>query len=117
MHRFRSIWLALVGGAFIVTLSLSVALGADPADETDGNRGQTISGFVHSLIFDQDDPARCLGLGGAHESRAHRRVQAGVSDDHQPDAGQRRLGEPVPHLGSEGLLGRSAREVHRHGVW
>lgn len=57
MHRFRSIWLALVGGAFIVTLSLSVALGADPADETDGNRGQTISGFVHSLIFDQDDPA------------------------------------------------------------
>src|SRR5688572_31873991 len=57
MHRFRSIWLALMGGAIIVTLSLSVALGADPADETDGNRGQTISGFVHSLIFSQDDPA------------------------------------------------------------
>ena len=57
MHRFRSIWLALMGGAVIVTLSLSVALGADPADETDGNRGQTISGFVHSLIFSQDDPA------------------------------------------------------------
>src|SRR5688572_20257260 len=57
MHRFRSIWLALMGGAVIVTLSLSVALGADPADETDGNRGQTISGFVHSLIFAQDDPA------------------------------------------------------------
>jgi hypothetical protein len=57
MHRFRSIWLALMGGAVIVTLSLSVALGADPADETDGNRGQTISGFVHSLIFTQDDPA------------------------------------------------------------
>ena len=59
MHRFRSTWLALVGGAVIVALSLSVAIGADPVneDEADANRGQTISGFVHSLIFAQDDPA------------------------------------------------------------
>ena len=54
MHKFRSTWLALIGGAFLVTLSISAAFGADP-DEIDGNRGQTIAAFVHSLVFAHDD--------------------------------------------------------------
>ena len=57
MNKFRSTWLALMGGAILVTLSISAAFGADPVDETESNRGQTIAGFVHSLIFTQDDPA------------------------------------------------------------
>ena len=56
MHRLRERWVALLGGALLVTLSVSTAFGADPADETDGPRGQTIAGFVHSLIFTQDEP-------------------------------------------------------------
>ena len=56
MHKFRSTWLALIGGAFLVTLSISAAFGADPADETDGNRGQTIAAFVHTLVFGEDEP-------------------------------------------------------------
>jgi hypothetical protein len=49
MQRLRGSWLALLGAALLVLFSISVALGADP--ETDENRGQSISGFVHSLIF------------------------------------------------------------------
>ena len=56
MHRLRERWVALLGGALLVTLSVSTAFGADPADETDGPRGQTIAGFVHSLIFTEDEP-------------------------------------------------------------
>jgi hypothetical protein len=49
MQRLRGSWLALLGAALLVLFSISVAVGADP--ETDTNRGQSISGFVHSLIF------------------------------------------------------------------
>ncbi len=55
MHKFRSTWLALIGGAFLVTLSISAAFGADPADET-SNRGQTIAGFVHDLVLGDNAP-------------------------------------------------------------
>ena len=55
MYKFRSTWLALIGGAFLVTLSISAAFGADPADET-SNRGQTIAGFVHDLVLGDNAP-------------------------------------------------------------
>lgn len=51
MQRFRSTWLALVGGAFLVALSVSAAFGADPGS----NRGQTIASFVHELVFGGDE--------------------------------------------------------------
>jgi hypothetical protein len=54
MQRFRSTWLALVGGALLITLSVSAAFGADPVD-SEGNRGQTVAAFVHELIFGADD--------------------------------------------------------------
>ena len=57
MHRLRERWVALLGGALLVTLSVSTAFGADPEDELDGPRGQTIASFVHSLIFTEDEPA------------------------------------------------------------
>lgn len=49
MQRLRGSWLALIGASLLVLFSISVAVGADP--ESDTNRGQSISGFVHSLIF------------------------------------------------------------------
>ena len=55
MHKFRSTWLALIGGAFLVTLSISAAFGADPADDT-SNRGQTIAAFVHDLVLGDNAP-------------------------------------------------------------
>src|SRR5688572_3693405 len=57
MHRLRERWVALLGGALLVTLSVSAAFGADPEEQVDGPRGQTIAGFVHSLIFTEDEPA------------------------------------------------------------
>ena len=53
MHRLRTTWLALAGGALLVTLSVSTAFGAPP--EKDGPPGQTVSGFVHELIFGSDE--------------------------------------------------------------
>ena len=50
MHRLRSTWAALIGGAFLVTLSVSAAFGAPPTGE-DAPRGQTVAGFVHELVF------------------------------------------------------------------
>ncbi|MGI8999895.1 MAG: hypothetical protein ACR2GO_09340, partial [Candidatus Limnocylindria bacterium] len=58
MQRFRSTWLALIGGALLVTLSISAAFGAAPSGTTDATRGQTIAAFVHELVFgsaDQND--------------------------------------------------------------
>ncbi|MEO6579101.1 MAG: hypothetical protein ABIO99_09430 [Candidatus Limnocylindria bacterium] len=52
MQRFRNSWLALVGGAILVTLSVSAAFGSAPSASADGTRGQTIAGFVHGLLFD-----------------------------------------------------------------
>lgn len=53
MRQFRSTWLALVGGALLIALSVSAAFGADPADP-EGNRGQTVAAFVHDLVFGSD---------------------------------------------------------------
>ncbi len=54
MQRMRTTWLALVGGALLLALSVSAAIGAPPTD-TDGPRGQTISAFVHELIFGSEE--------------------------------------------------------------
>jgi hypothetical protein len=53
MHRLRTAWLALMGGALLVTLSVSTAFGAPP--EKDGPPGQKVSGFVHELIFGSEE--------------------------------------------------------------
>lgn len=50
MHRFRESWLALFGGILLLTLSVSSVFGAPPTD-AEGNRGQSISTFVHALVF------------------------------------------------------------------
>lgn len=50
MHRFREHWLALFGGILLLTLSVSSVFGAPPTD-AEGNRGQSISTFVHTLVF------------------------------------------------------------------
>ena len=57
MERFRNTWLAIVGGAILVTLSVSAAFGAAPSGASDSTRGQTIAGFVHGLIFDAGQDA------------------------------------------------------------
>jgi hypothetical protein len=54
MQRLRGSWLALLGAALLVLFSVSVAVGADPA--TSDNPGQSIAGFVHSLIFGEQAP-------------------------------------------------------------
>ena len=54
MQRLRSTWLALMGGALLVTLSVSAAFGAPPTG-TDGPRGQTVASFVHELVFGADE--------------------------------------------------------------
>jgi hypothetical protein len=53
MHRLRTTWLALAGGALLVTLSVSTAFGAPP--EKDGPPGHKVSGFVHELIFGSEE--------------------------------------------------------------
>jgi hypothetical protein len=50
MPTFRRTWLALVGGALLLALSVSAAFGAPPTGE-DGPRGRSVSAFVHELIF------------------------------------------------------------------
>jgi len=55
MERFRNTWVALLGGALLVTLSVSAAFGAGPSGTEDGTRGQTIAGFVHTLVFGSDE--------------------------------------------------------------
>ena len=54
MQRLRSTWLALVGGALLIALSVSTAFGAPPT-EKDEPRGQKVSGFVHELIFGSEE--------------------------------------------------------------
>jgi hypothetical protein len=63
MPTLRRTWLALVGGALLLAFSVSAAFGAPPTEE-DGPRGQSVSAFVHELIFgsepadeDQDEDA------------------------------------------------------------
>ena len=55
MQRFRSTWLALIGGAVLITLSVSAAFGAAPANTREATRGQTIAAFVHELVFGADE--------------------------------------------------------------
>src|SRR5687768_7565563 len=54
MQKLRSTWLALMGGAFLVALSVSAAFGAPPTG-TDGPRGQTVAALVHELVFGADE--------------------------------------------------------------
>ena len=53
MSRFRTHWLALFGGATLIALSLSTAMGAKP--DAGENRGQQVSAFVHSLGGDVEE--------------------------------------------------------------
>lgn len=55
MTRFRSHWLALLGGALLLALSVSSAFGAKPVGD-DPNRGQQVSTFVHDLVFGSEEP-------------------------------------------------------------
>ena len=55
MTRFRRHWLALLGGALLLALSVSSAFGAKPAGD-DPNHGQQVSTFVHTLVFGNDEP-------------------------------------------------------------
>ena len=55
MQRFRSTWLAVTGGALLITLSVSAAFGAAPANTRDATRGQTIAAFVHELVLGADE--------------------------------------------------------------
>ena len=57
MQRFRSTWLALMGGALLIVLSVSAAFGANPSGTAEGTRGQTIAAFVHDLVFGSDELA------------------------------------------------------------
>lgn len=56
MKRMRTTWMALMGGILLVTLSVSAAFGAPPTAADGQNRGQTVAGFVHELVFGQDTP-------------------------------------------------------------
>lgn len=47
MSKFRSHWLALLGGVALIALSMSTAFAGKP-DGT--NRGLQVSAFVHSLV-------------------------------------------------------------------
>jgi hypothetical protein len=49
MSRFRTHWLALLGGVALLSLSISSVLGNSPASG-DPNRGQQVSTFVHQLL-------------------------------------------------------------------
>jgi len=54
MSRFRSRWLALFGGATLIALSLTSALGAKP--EADSNAGLQVSPFVQNLGDEVEEP-------------------------------------------------------------
>lgn len=53
MRRFRTHWLALLGAALLLALSVSSAFGAHP--EHSDNRGNQVSSFVHELLFGTDE--------------------------------------------------------------
>jgi hypothetical protein len=53
MSRFRTRWLALVGAMLLIALSASSAFGAHPSHSD--NRGNSVSAFVHSLLFGTDE--------------------------------------------------------------
>jgi hypothetical protein len=55
MTRFRTHWLALLGGTLLLALSVSSAFGAKPVGDGP-NRGQQVSTFVHELVFGSEEP-------------------------------------------------------------
>ncbi|MEO7332909.1 MAG: hypothetical protein ABIZ71_03090, partial [Gemmatimonadales bacterium] len=60
MSRFRTHLMALLGGAMLLALSISGALGHASSGDFGGgarNHGQTVSDFVHSLAFGDEDAA------------------------------------------------------------
>jgi len=57
MRRLRESWLALGGSALIVALSITSALGADPAFDPAGTVGEQVSEFARSLAPGQNTDA------------------------------------------------------------
>jgi hypothetical protein len=60
MSRFRTHLMALLGGAMLLALSVSGALGHASSGDFGGgakNHGQAVSAFVHSLVFGDEDAA------------------------------------------------------------
>ena len=60
MSRFRTHLMALLGGAMLLALSVSGALGHASSGDFGGgarNHGQAISYYVHSLVFGYEDAA------------------------------------------------------------
>ena len=84
MQRLRSTWLALMGGALLVTLSVSAAFGAPPND-TDGPRGQTIAGFVHELVFGSDEETDDDALVNEDEEEDEELAEELVTEDEVVD--------------------------------
>ncbi|MGH2444543.1 MAG: hypothetical protein ACRDGD_00660 [Candidatus Limnocylindria bacterium] len=78
MQRFRGRWLAMMGGILLLTLSVSTAFGADPAQGE--NRGQTISAFVHELLFGANEPEE--ELEDESELEGEEAIETEESDTH-----------------------------------
>lgn len=60
MSRLRTHLMALLGGAILLTLSVSSALGHASSGDFGGgatNHGQAVSAFVHGLVFGDEDAA------------------------------------------------------------
>jgi hypothetical protein len=60
MSRFRTHLMALLGGAMLLALPVSGALGHASSGDFGGgakNHGQAVSAFVHSLVFGDEDAA------------------------------------------------------------
>jgi hypothetical protein len=79
MQKLRSTWLALMGGAFLLALSVSAAFGAPPTG-TDGPRGQTVAAFVHELVFGADEDTDADELVNETEDEAD---EEGSEDDEE----------------------------------
>jgi hypothetical protein len=79
MQRLHGSWLALLGASLLVLFSVSVAMGSDPA--ASDSRGQSISGFVHSLIF--GDQARDEEVTPADESDEDEAEDEATEDEEQ----------------------------------
>jgi hypothetical protein len=80
MQRLRSTWVALVGGAFLLAVSVSAAFGAPPTDE-DGPRGRSVSGFVHELIFGSEANAGDAVVDEDEENQENEEEDSEESDE------------------------------------
>lgn len=91
MTRLRNHWLALLGGALLLALSVSTALGASPFGDEDGeatNRGQEVSSFVHDLIFGQPDPAQTGDEDPTEEEDTDEEGDEDVADEEDEDTAE-----------------------------